>query len=135
MRPKENHTPLIGTAFGLTLAILIVFQIYLFREPTRVAADITRNQAAMVEEGKFLFNRYCTLCHGKQGEGVKAPALNAKHFLAETSDDVIFSVASSGVPNTEMPTWNQAFGGPLTDQQLHQIVAFIRSWEPTAPDR
>ncbi len=135
MRPKENHTPLIGAAFGLTLAILTSFQVYLFREPARIAADEARDRSAAVNEGRFLFNRYCTLCHGKEGEGVKAPALNDKHFLAETRDEVIFNIASSGVPGTEMPAWNQTYGGPLTDQQLHQLVAFIRNWEPTAPDR
>ena len=39
MRPKENHTPLVGAAFGLTLAILASFQVYIFREPARLAAD------------------------------------------------------------------------------------------------
>ncbi|MBI3760480.1 MAG: c-type cytochrome, partial [Chloroflexi bacterium] len=135
MRPKENHTPLIGAAFGLTLAILVSFQIYLFREPARIAADKAGDQSAGVAEGKSLFNTYCTVCHGKQGEGVDAPALNDKTFLAETRDEVIFNIASSGVPGSEMPAWNQAYGGPLTDQQVRQLLAFIRSWEPTAPDR
>ena len=135
MRPKENHTPLIGAAFGLTLAILASFQVYLFREPARIAADEARDRSAAVNEGQFLFNRYCTLCHGKEGEGVTAPALNDKRFLAETRDDLIFNIASTGVPGTEMPAWNQTYGGPLTDQQLRQLVAFIRNWEPTAPDR
>ncbi len=34
-----------------------------------------------------------------------------------------------------MPAWNQSLGGPLADQQVNQLVAFIRNWEPTAPDR
>jgi mono/diheme cytochrome c family protein len=32
-----------------------------------------------------------------------------------------------------MPAWSVEFGGPLTDQDVHNVVAFIRSWEPTAP--
>ena len=32
-----------------------------------------------------------------------------------------------------MPAWGQNFGGPFTDEQISQIVAFIRQWEPTAP--
>jgi mono/diheme cytochrome c family protein len=31
-----------------------------------------------------------------------------------------------------MPAWGQVFGGPLTDEQILQIVAFVRAWEPTA---
>jgi mono/diheme cytochrome c family protein len=33
-----------------------------------------------------------------------------------------------------MPAWGQVFGGPFTDEQIEQLVAFIRSWEPTAPE-
>ena len=33
-----------------------------------------------------------------------------------------------------MPAWGQAFGGPFTDEQIAQLVAFIRAWEPTAPE-
>jgi hypothetical protein len=33
-----------------------------------------------------------------------------------------------------MPAWSQAHGGPFTDEEIRQMVAFIRSWEPTAPD-
>lgn len=135
MRPKESYVPLTGAAFGLTLAILATFQVYLFREPARIAADEARDQAAAVEEGKALFINYCTQCHGQQGEGLKGPALNDKTFLAEVGDERLFSLISSGVPGTEMPAWNQAHGGPFTDQQVRQLVAFVRHWESSAPDR
>lgn len=135
MRPEENFVPLTGTAFGLTLAILVTFQIYLFREPARIATDEARDKSVAVKEGKALFVNYCTQCHGKQGEGEQGPALNDKGFLAEAGDERIFSLISSGVPGTEMPAWNQTHGGPFTDQQVRQLVAFIRNWEPNAPDR
>ena len=49
MRPHENHTPFVATGLGLTLAILAIFQIYLWREPGRIqaveAADLSRAQA------------------------------------------------------------------------------------------
>ena len=32
-----------------------------------------------------------------------------------------------------MPTWSIDMGGSLTDQQIEQIVTYMRSWEPTAP--
>ncbi len=135
MRPKENFIPLTGTAFGLTLAILVTFQVYLFREPARIAADEAHDKSVAVQEGTALFVIYCTQCHGKQGEGDKGPALNDKGFLAEAGDERMFSLISSGVPGTEMPAWNQVNGGPFTDQQVRQLVAFVRNWEPNAPDR
>lgn len=135
MRPKENHIPLIGTAFGLTLAILLTFQVYNFGEPARLAADAARDKARAIAAGGESFAQNCIACHGAEGEGVDAPALNDRTFLAETHDELIFTLISSGVPGTEMPAWNQVHGGPFTDQQVEELVAFIRSWEPNAPDR
>jgi cytochrome c5 len=34
-----------------------------------------------------------------------------------------------------MPAWSQTHGGPFTDQQVSQLVAYLRSWEADAPDR
>jgi mono/diheme cytochrome c family protein len=31
-----------------------------------------------------------------------------------------------------MPTWSQRFGGPLRDDQIDSLVAFIMNWESTA---
>ena len=134
MRLSENYSPFVAVAFGLTLAILASFQAYIFREPARIAADEAAQKSSDVFAGKVLFSTYCTVCHGKQGEGVDAPALNSKTFLTDTDDDTIFSIISSGVPGTEMPAWNQVHGGPLTDQEARQLVAYIRNWEPNAPN-
>lgn len=135
MRPRENYTPHVATTLVLTLAILISFQAYIWREPARIAADEKRDELIAVTKGRGLYSQNCAMCHGEEGEGVDGPPLNDKTFLAETSDETIFSLISSGVPGTEMPAWNQAHGGPFTDEQTRQLVAFIRSWEPDAPDR
>src|SRR5512142_1006884 len=136
MRAKENYLPHVTVALGLTLAILASFQLYIFREPERIAGVEAQDKALAVSAGQALFKKNCTLCHGDNGEGTEGkPSLNDKSFLAAASDDTIFSVISSGVPNTEMPAWNQSHGGPLTDENVRQLVAFIRSWEATAPDR
>jgi cytochrome c oxidase cbb3-type subunit 3 len=135
MRSVENYSRYVAVAFGLTVAILASFQIYIFREPRRIATDKANDLATSVNEGQTLFGTYCQECHGKDGEGNDGPPLNDKHFLKDTNDPTIFSVISSGVPGSEMPAWNQALGGPLTDQQVSQLVAFIRNWEAQAPDR
>ncbi len=135
MRAQENYAPHIAVALGLTLAILAAFQLYLFREPGRISGVLAADRAQAVAAGAALFDKNCSPCHGSQGEGDIGPALNDKTFLASTADDTIFSVISSGVPDTQMPAWNQSHGGPLTDEDVHNLVAFIRAWEPTAPDR
>ncbi len=135
MRPKENDTRHVAVAFVLTLAILASFEIYILREPDRIAGVEASDKSIAVTAGQALFKKNCTLCHGDNGEGDRGPALNDKTFLATTSDNTIFSVVSSGVPGTEMPAWNQAHGGPLTDQDVTQLVAYLRAWQPTAIDR
>lgn len=135
MRKKENFTPLVAVALGLTLAIFATFQVYATREPSRIDNDARREQLILVTQGRSLYNENCAICHGGEGEGVDSPALNDSNLLSKTADLTIFSVISSGVPNTEMPAWSQLHGGPFTDQQISQMVAFIRDWEDDAPDR
>ncbi len=136
MRAKENYTPYITAALVLTLAILASFQLYIFGEPARISGVEAHDHTTAVSVGEALFKKNCTLCHGDNGEGTTGrPSLNDKNFLSIANDDTIFSIISSGVPNTEMPAWNQSHGGPLTDEDVRQLVAFIRAWEPGAPDR
>ena len=134
MRPQENYSRYVVAGLVLTIAILVSFQIYIWREPQRIAAVSNEDKALAVAAGQALFKKDCTLCHGNNGEGDRGPALNDKTFLNTTFDDTLFSVISSGIPGSEMPAWNQAHGGPLTDQDVTQLVAFMRAWEPSAAD-
>jgi cbb3-type cytochrome c oxidase subunit III len=134
MRPKEEYTRLIVTSLVLTVAIFIAFQVYLVREPGRIAAVEARDKTLAVEGGQALFKKNCALCHGDNGEGSSGPALKDKTFLNTTDDDTFFNVISAGVPSTEMPAWNEAHGGPMTDEEVKQVVAFMRDWQATATD-
>ena len=134
MRAAENYTRYVVAGLVLTIAIGVVFQVYLLGEPTRIveveAAD--REQAKAL--GAALYKENCDACHGEQGQGEVGPALNSRELLRMTPDEVLFSLIRTGVPGTVMPAWGQAFGGPLTDEQVSQVVAAIRGWEPTAPE-
>lgn len=134
MRRKENHTPFVAVAFGLTLCILIVFQLYIWREPARIEADEIADHSAAVAAGGDLYGENCAACHGDNGEGGAGPGLNSSELLKTTSDKALFNLTLTGVPGTIMPAWGQIFGGPFTDEQIQQMVTFIRAWEPTAPD-
>ncbi|HLE29141.1 MAG TPA: c-type cytochrome [Anaerolineales bacterium] len=134
MRSRENYTPFVATGFGLTLAILIVFQAYLWREPARIQAVEAADRLAAEAAGHKLYEENCVACHGPDGEGEVGPPLNSQELLKATSDETLFSLIRTGVPGTVMPAWGQTGGGPFTDEQLTQLVAFIRAWEPTAPE-
>jgi len=122
---------------GLVLMVigLLAFPIYRIYEPIQRANAAEQTQTNLALAGESLWTSTCSACHGSNGQGVDAPALNSKQFLAIASDEQIFAIASSGIPGSEMSAYGQQFGGPLTQEQLVSIVACIRSWEDTAPDR
>ena len=93
------------------------------RRATRTSA--TRSSAAS-----------CAQCHGKDATGGgSAPTLNSSQFLKSTTDDQIFALVSGGVSGTEMPAWSLDYGGTFTDEQVRQVVTYLRSLEPTRAER
>jgi mono/diheme cytochrome c family protein len=117
------------------LALVVSFPLYKVVEgPRRDRALAARNRA-LVTTGHQLWMLDCSSCHGDQGQGVDAPALNSKQFLGSITDEQVHRIVSSGISGTPMPAWLDEFGGPLTDDEIAAVVAFVRSWEPKAPDR
>ena len=81
--------------------------------------------------GGSLFTANCSRCHGPEGQGTpRAPALNVKSFLTNTSDLAIQQIVTNGVPGTAMPVW----GDRMLESDIQAIVGFIRQWETTAPE-
>ncbi|HLC01426.1 MAG TPA: c-type cytochrome [Anaerolineales bacterium] len=133
MPRRENLLPLLAVSTLLAIAVLIAFQIYLIREPARLEADTAADVLAAQSAGDELFAAQCVACHGDKGQGGLGPALNSKPLLSRTSDDLLFNLIRTGVPGTSMPAWGQVFGGPLTDEEVRQVVAYLRAWEASAP--
>ncbi len=87
--------------------------------------------AESIALGADLFSANCSRCHGPEGQGTqRAPALNVKSFLTDTTDQAIQQIVTQGVPGTAMPAW----GDRMTESDIQAIVGFIRQWEPTAPE-
>ena len=76
----------------------------------------------------------CSSCHGLNGEGGTAPALNSKQFLQTATNEQSEQFIAVGVPGTQMAAYSQDFAGPLTSEQIKALVTFMRSWEDDAPD-
>jgi len=133
MLRRENFAPFYAAGLILGLAILGTFQFYIWREPFRIQANLVADREAAVKAGAGLYAENCAACHGEQGEGLVGPPLNSRELLRTTPDDLLFSLTRTGVPGTNMPAWGQAFGGPFTDEQVNQLIAYLRAWEPTAP--
>lgn len=133
MRPAESHRTLLAAGLGLSVAIGVSFQIYLAREPERIRSVEAEDRRHASAAGALLYADNCAACHGPGGEGQAGPALNSAELLQSTPDEVFFSLIRTGVPGTVMPAWGQTFGGPLTDEEVAQLVVYLRDWEATAP--
>lgn len=122
-------------AWGLVfMAVLVAaFPLYRLREPDLRRAAARDQQVSYTRIGGDLFERNCSECHGQGAVGDEAPTLRAKEFLSVTTDPQIHMIIAAGVPGTDMDPWNIDLGGPLTDQQIDQIVTYLRSLEAKAP--
>jgi mono/diheme cytochrome c family protein len=79
--------------------------------------------------GAVLYDQNCAVCHGTQGEGRIGASL-AKDWSSIRPDLRVKSVILTGVEDAAMPAWSQANGGPLTEGEIDDIVAYILTWSP-----
>jgi len=121
--------------WGLVFMVMLLggFVAYRVREPSLRKNAAKEELVSYRNIGKQQFASACAQCHGKLGVGGTAPRLDAKEFLKSTTDDQIRALIAGGVSGTDMSAWGLDYGGSYTDEQIRQIVAYIRSWEPTAP--
>jgi len=76
--------------------------------------------------GAVLYAENCAVCHGPNGEGRVGVTLG-QDWPAIRPDLRIKTAIERGVPGSPMPAWSQANGGPLADENIDDIVAFILS--------
>ena len=120
---------------GLLLTMALVFPFYRLYEPSSRDAARADQAASLAAEGESVWQFNCSACHGLAGEGVVGPALNSTQFLQSATDDQARSLISVGIPGSQMSAYSLDHGGPLTSEQIRSVVAYIRAWEPDAPDR
>jgi mono/diheme cytochrome c family protein len=120
-------------------------------EPDRQAEFRAAFQGRKIEQGASLFASHCSPCHGIKGEGVpgRGPTLNSAHLFKNRLNELGYSgtlesyikltvaggrpaQSSSGPWPQNMPTWSVDYGGPLRNDQVDSVVAYILSWEEFA---
>lgn len=150
---RQQLEIIVGTILVLlTAALLIVMAV---REPQRLADYEVQQVAAQIEFGASIFEANCTRCHGTQAQGIPglAPSLRSQEFFTSriqevgwegSLQDYIISVVTVGRQvstrpdqyvgggSPAMPTWSDKFGGPLRDDQIRAVAAFIMNFEPYA---
>lgn len=138
----------------LLLAITVVaLPVYWVLEPDRQAGAVDAQEAQFVEWGALLFAPTgdnptafnCAGCHGgmKATGGVAeynltdpatgdvravtwaAPALDTIFY--RFSEDEVRYILTYGRPFSPMPAWGVAGGGPMNDQQIDTLLAYLKS--------
>ena len=86
--------------------------------------------------GEQLYGRMCAVCHGEHGEGYKAdraPRLAQPEFQRSVSDAHLREAIKNGRTGTTMSAWSKERGGPLSAEEIEDVVAFLRTWRKDAP--
>lgn len=74
--------------------------------------------------GGGLFDVYCRTCHGEKGAGAPLTHAVLKDAARGIDQKMLIEFISKGMPGAPMP----GFGKTLTDEQMTDLVSFIRSW-------
>lgn len=94
-----------------------------------VAAGMALAQQSSAQKGQATFDAKCAMCHGKDGKGQTAmgKANNLKDLgsgeVQNMKDSELQNLIESG--KGKMP----AYKGKLNDEQLEQVVAYIRTFK------
>jgi mono/diheme cytochrome c family protein len=121
-------------------------------ERDRMATYEHSQKARSIQTGAILFEDNCSPCHGTDGTGVpgRGPALNTPEFFTTRLGEIGYNgslesfvkltVAGGRPAKTPlgeqfaqpMPTWSQAYGGPMRPDQVDNVVAFVMNWQEGA---
>ena len=145
--PTLNRLKKIGSLFRMqTLAVLrcfllaffaaIVFCLALTRLSAQDANPLASDPKAS-KLGEFQFRSNCAFCHGLGARGGgRGPDLTRAQKRHGNSDADLFRTINEGVPGTAMPpngATQQGVG--MTDTEIWQVIAYIRSVQVKAPEQ
>jgi mono/diheme cytochrome c family protein len=142
----------IGTiAFMLTMIILGFAAL---REPTRLQEFTDAFEGRAIENGARLFDSNCATCHGVSGAaeecydaggnsiGCQGLPLNSASLLCGdksqrmsalgwegSKEAFVEQTVAAGRLGTVMPTWSASFGGPMREDQVKDVAAYVLNWE------
>jgi cytochrome c oxidase cbb3-type subunit 3 len=94
-----------------------------------------KDDAKAAKAGEYEFRINCALCHGLGAHGGgRGPDLTRAVKKHTHSDAEMFQVISNGIPGTAMPAnGSNGQGVGMTDEEIWQIITYIRSQEVKAP--
>jgi len=84
------------------------------------AAQVQPSTSTSAERGQEIYRKNCAFCHGSSGERGANPLI---HAVGQLDDASLAEIIQFGLPDKGMPVSKK-----LTNEQIADLVAFIRSW-------
>lgn len=115
---------------NLVIALAILLVVFALGAPLALA------QTGDPTNGSQIYADNCLVCHGPYAKGRVGVNLS-QDFPSIDIDAFLQQTIADGVEGTRMPAWAQSNGGPLTDQQIADVAAYVVGLsggsEPVAP--
>ncbi len=134
---QANGGPLSEVEIDALVAYILTWETggprYIAPTPTfapRVQITAIPNVEGDPNRGALLFEQNCVVCHGENGQGRVGAAL-AKSFASVRPDLAVKNTIVNGVAGSAMPAWSQANGGPLNEQEINDLTAFVLTLSQT----
>ena len=117
--------------FGLLFALMLILV------PSLALAQPGRNTT----KGKEIYRERCVLCHGSNGHGwdwgqkvvrPPVPVPDLVKVVPQRSDDYLFTVIRDGGEAVRLTPFMPAFGFNMSEEDLKDVVAYLRSLRPSA---
>ncbi len=104
---------------------------------------LTISKKGDVKKGRETFQTMCSPCHGPNGhgDGPSAAALDPKPrnlarpgYVASLSDEHIVKLLKGGGAAVGLSPLMPPLGAAMTEQQLADVIAYVRTLAPAASD-
>jgi cytochrome c(L) len=80
---------------------------------------------AAIKAGRTIWQQVgCSGCHGAGGGGGMCPSVIDDQWTFGSDDETLFRLIKGEIPHQTMPIM---FGSELTDDQIWQVLAYVRS--------
>lgn len=132
-RPGTQMPAWEAQASGLQPAEMAALAQYLSQGPRAPLPASPRIARGDANRGMALFARNCAGCHGAGGRGGMAPELANSTFQEAASDDFIVTTIRFGRQATIMPAFQRPGMAGLTDGEIADLLAYIRSLGASRP--
>jgi cbb3-type cytochrome c oxidase subunit III len=96
-------------------------------EPTVLPMPMPTGDA---QRGLALFNRNCYGCHGMTGRGGIAPEIGNPVFQQAATDAFIVRTIQYGREGTAMPAFQRKEAPAFSDQDIADVLAYLRTLRP-----